>query len=401
MKNTLFLYSFLLSQILMGQILQAQDQNLARDIHEKAILIDTHNDILTQVMEKGVIMDHNLIGITQSDLARFKQGGLDVQIFSVWSDGNQSQPFAFALRQMDTLDAVCRRNPDKIVEVRNSKELLKVVREHKIAAMFGVEGGHMIENDLGKLDSLYRRGTRYMTLTWNNSTPWASSAFDERFTKNLSQKGLNDFGKQVVSRMNQLGMIVDISHVGEQTFWGVMKVTTKPVIASHSSVYSFNPHQRNLKDEQIKAVAKNKGVIQINFFSGFLDSTYDRKYLKVQKNHQKELDSLVSHGMPDHRIEGYLFSHYPKETDSLRAPISLLMKHLEYIIKLVGVDYVGIGSDYDGMPAPPKLLDDVTTYPLITQSLLEKGYSKKDIYKILGGNFLRVLKANEKGTNNQ
>ncbi|MEO6136672.1 MAG: dipeptidase [Ginsengibacter sp.] len=319
-----------------------------------------------------------------------------MQFFSVWSDGNRKNPFAYALRQIDSLDAVTKRNPDKIVEVANSKEIYKAVKQHKLAAMFGVEGGHQIEDDLSKLDSLYKRGARYMTLTWNNSTSWASSAYDETFTKDLSHKGLTDFGKQVVHRMNELGMMVDISHVGETTFWDVIKTSTKPIIASHSSVYNLCHHQRNLKDDQIKAIAKNGGVIQINFNSGFLDSTEASKEEIFVQKYKAESDSLKEAGNNEDEIQDYIFWNHKKEAEFLRPPFSLLMQHIEYVIKLVGVDYVGIGSDYDGVESVPLEMDDVTKYPLITKALVEKGYSEKDIDKILGGNLLRVLKANEK-----
>ena len=388
MKIKLLFLSVFISHLIYAQSYQK--------IHRKAIVVDTHNDILTQVMERGVALDTDLTGITYSDLDRWKKGGLDVQFFSVWSDGNQANPFQFALRQMDTLDAVAKRNPEKIAEVSNSKELYKVVKQHKIAAMFGIEGGHQIENDLSKLDSLYKRGARYMTLTWNNSTPWATSAFDETFTKDLQHKGLTDFGRQVVQRMTALGMMVDISHVGEQTFWDVINTTTKPVIASHSSVYNICPHQRNLKDDQIKAIAKNGGVIQVNFYSGFLDSTYTRKKDIFFVKHKSESDSLSKSGMSENMVENYMFSKYRNEVQALRPPFSLLMQHIEYIINLVGVDYVGLGSDFDGIESSPLQLDDVTSYPLITKALVEKGYSEKDIDKILGGNLLRVLKANER-----
>ena len=388
MKIKLLFLSVFISHLIYAQSYQK--------IHRKAIVVDTHNDILTQVMERGVALDTDLTGITYSDLDRWKKGGLDVQFFSVWSDGNQANPFQFALRQMDTLDAVAKRNLEKIAEVSNSKELYKVVKQHKIAAMFGIEGGHQIENDLSKLDSLYKRGARYMTLTWNNSTPWATSAFDETFTKDLQHKGLTDFGRQVVQRMNALGMMVDISHVGKQTFWDVINTTTKPVIASHSSVYNICPHQRNLKDDQIKAIAKNGGVIQVNFYSGFLDSTYTRKKDIFFVKHKSESDSLSKSGMSENMVENYMFSNSRNEVQALRPPFSLLMQHIEYIINLVGVDYVGLGSDFDGIESSPLQLDDVTSYPLITKALVEKGYSEKDIDKILGGNLLRVLKANER-----
>ena len=365
-------------------------------IHDKAIVVDTHNDILMLVMDKGFAFDTDLKGKAQTDLARWKKGGLDVQVFSVFCDGDQKNPYQFANREMDTADAVAACNPHKIVKVANTKELLKVVKQHKIAAMFGVEGGHMIEDDLNKLDALYKRGARYMTLTWNNSTNWATSAFDETFKKDLQHKGLTDFGKQIVKRMNELGMMVDISHVGEQTFWDVMSTTTKPVIASHSSVYNLCNHQRNLKDDQIKAIAKNGGVIQINFYSAFIDSNFNKSKNAFLEKHKAEIDSLYKIGMAEHNVEGELFTKYKAETDAVRPPFSLVIDHIEYIIKLVGVDYVGLGSDFDGIESAPRELDDVTSYPLITKALLERGYSKQDVTKVLGGNLLRVLKANEK-----
>lgn len=364
-------------------------------IHSKAILVDTHNDILMKAADRGIVFDKDLSGKTHSDLDRWKKGGLDVQVFSVYCDGDAKNAYAFANREMDSLDAVAARNPDKIVKVENYAALQHVMKQQKIAAMFGVEGGHMIENDLGKLDALYQRGARYLTLTHNIAPSWATSAMDETSNPNLAIKGLNDFGRQVVQHMNQLGMLIDVSHAGDQTFWDVIKLTTKPIIASHSSVYSLVPHRRNLKDEQIKAIAKNGGVIQINFNPGFIDSSFDRKEAAFMKKHAAENDSLMKSGLQDYYALDYLYSKYPDEVNSIRPPLSMVIDHIEYIIQMVGVDYVGLGSDFDGINTTPQQLDDVTTYPVITKALAEKGYSKKDITKILGGNFLRVLKANE------
>jgi len=296
---------------------------------------------------------------------------------------------------MDYLDAVVKRNPSKIEKAANTKEILKTVKQGKIAALYGVEGGHMIENDLDKLTNLYNRGARYMTLTWNNSTDWATSAYDETFTPDLKHKGLTDFGKQIVAKMNQLGMIVDVSHIGEQTFWDVINTTTKPIIASHSSVFALCQHQRNLNDEQIKAIAKNGGVIQVNFHPGFIDPDFDAKEIAFFQKYATEFDSLMKNGTDEWHTMEYLYRKYADEANSMRPPLSMLIDHIDYIAKLVGTDYVGLGSDFDGIILTPKELDDVTTYPLITKALIEKGYSKKDIHKILGGNFLRVLKANE------
>ncbi len=383
-------------------MLQLRAQNYQK-IHDKAILVDTHNDFLTQTMEKNFVFDTDLKGKTHSDLNRMKQGGLDVQFFSVFSYGDQPNPYKYANRQIDSLDAVIKRNPDKIEKVGNSKELLKAVKQKKIAALIGVEGGHQFEEDLDKLEALYNRGVRYITLTWNNSTSWATSASDESSSNpskggrlnSEGKKGLTAFGKQVVRKMNRLGMMVDISHVGEQTFWDVIATTTKPVIASHSSVYTLCPHKRNLKDNQIKAIAKNGGVVQINFNSGFIDPTVEPRENAFIEKHKIEIDSLVKTGMFQYHAEESMYRKYTNEAEALRAPFDWVIKHIQYVINLVGVDYVGIGSDFDGIYQPPKQLDDVTNYPLITKVLSEKGYSKKDITKILGGNLIRVFKAKE------
>jgi len=213
-----------------------------KKLHKQSIVVDSHNDILTAAFEKGVSFDQQLKGITQSDINRMKDGGVDVQVFSIWCDGLQPSPYAYANRQIDTLYAWSKRNPGKMLLVSTPAQVTQAVKQKKLAAMIGVEGGHMIENDLTKLDNLYNRGARYMTLTWNNSNPWATSAMEETFDSLLHQpKGLSDFGKKIIVRMNTLGMMVDLSHVGEQTFKDAMATTTKPVIISHSCVYNLCP----------------------------------------------------------------------------------------------------------------------------------------------------------------
>jgi membrane dipeptidase len=368
-----------------------------KKLHFKSLLIDTHNDIPTTAIDKGVSFDQNLKTKTHSDLQRMIEGGVDAQLFSIWCDGNKQNPYAWANREMDTVLAWTNRNPFKMVQAFTAADIALSAKQKKLAVLFGVEGGHMIENDLNKLDALYKRGARYMTLTWNNSTNWATSALDETTTgDSLKHKGLTDFGKQVVKRMNELGMLVDLSHVGETTFWDAINTTTKPVLVSHSCVFSLCPHRRNLKDEQIKAIGKNGGVIHLNFYSGFLDPSFEKRSDAFTTKHKTEMDSLLKVNPEPYFMQVYLFEKYPEEVKNMRPPLSLLINHLDYIVKMIGVDYVGLGSDFDGVNSLPQQLDDVTTYPLITKELLNRGYSKKDIRKILGGNFLRVLEANEK-----
>jgi membrane dipeptidase len=387
MKTKLILLGLLFSQLIQAQSYQ--------EIHAEAIVVDTHNDILMKTVDQGMVMDRDLSGKTHTDLTRWEKGGLDVQLFSVYTDGDAKNAFALANREMDSLDAVVARNPDRIVKVANYAALLKAVEEQKIAAMFGVEGGHMIEDDLNKLDALYARGTRYLSLTHNISPSWCTSAADETTNPDLQPKGLTAFGRQVVERMNALGMMIDVSHAGDQTFWDVIQISTKPIIASHSSVYSLVPSRRNLKDDQIKAIAANGGVIQVNFHPGFIDKSFDAKEAAFVKKHAVESDSILKSGTDEWYMLDFLYKKYAAEAASMRPPLSMLIDHIDYIVQLVGVDYVGLGSDFDGINLTPQQLDDVTSYPLITKALVDKGYSKTDVTKILGGNLLRVLQANE------
>jgi membrane dipeptidase len=360
-------------------------------LHQQAVVVDTHNDIPSASIEKKLLFDSDLTGKSHTDLKRLQQGGVDVQFFSIYCGPEQASPYAFANREIDSVYAWVNRNPGAMRPANNVAQIKQAVKQHKIAATFGVEGGHMIENSLANLDSLYARGARYLTLTWNNSTDWATSAKDETEKKDsLTHKGLTNFGKQVVKRMNDLGMMIDISHNGEQTFWDAINTSTKPVIASHSSVYNICPHRRNLKDDQIIAIAKKGGVIQLNFYAGFLDSNYAKGVEKFNARHKPEIDSMVAQKTDQAYAIMLLADKYKTEIDSIRPPLSKLIEHIDYIVKLVGVDYVGLGADFDGMEAPPLELNSVKDYPLITKALLEKGYSKKDIKKILGGNLIRV-----------
>ena len=369
-----------------------------KSLHKKAIVIDTHNDFISTGIEKKVSFDQDLKGITHSDLKRMKEGGVDAQIFSIFCDENYGNgtAYAFANREIDSLYAYVARNPSNMMIVKTPTELNMAVKEKKLGSMMGVEGGHMIEDRIDYLEALYKRGARYMTLTWNNSTAWASSAADERAKNDLGHPyGLNSFGEQVVRKMNELGMIVDISHVGEKTFYDAIRVTTKPVIASHSCTYTLCPVPRNMTDDQIRALGKNNGVINLNFYSGFVDSTFSSKNNTFIKKHQAEKDSMLKVNPSDFYANLFIHEKYKEEMDNTRPSIKLLVDHLDHIVKLIGVNHVGLGSDFDGINSAPRELNDVTNMPLITEELMKRGYSKADIFKILGGNFIRVFKANQ------
>jgi membrane dipeptidase len=382
--------------VLSFAIFTANGQSYKK-IHDHAIVIDGHNDILTAGVDSAYRFDSNLTGKAQSDLQRAKKAGIDVQVFSVWCDGDKKNAFSYANQQIDTLYAWAQRNPTKMKLVFTPNDLEESIKQKELGAMIGIEGGHMIENDLNKLDSFYKRGVRYMTLTWNKTLLWASSAKDEtRGTVPNPKKGLNDLGKQIVTRMNELGMMIDISHLGEQSFWDVMSITTKPVIASHSCVYNLCPVYRNLKDEQIKAIAKKGGIVMINFYPAFLDSSWKRKADEFDQEHKQEEDSITRLSDETTMVH-YLYAKYPTQMHDMdRVPIKLVIDHIDYIVKLVGVDYVGLGSDFDGMDDISQGLEGngVLDFPKITKAMEGRGYKKKDIEKILGGNFIRVFKSN-------
>jgi membrane dipeptidase len=369
-----------------------------RKLHFKAILVDTHNDVLSSSVLDGLDIS-NRLSKGQSDFVRWKEGGLDVQFFSVWTGEKARNPEGFykdALQEIDSLNIIVLKSPAKITLAFNYHDVKKGIRQEKLVALIGVEGGHMIEDDMGKLEELARLGMRYMTLTWNNSTSWATSAMDETLhADSLKHKGLTNFGKQVVHKMNELGVIVDLSHTGEKTFYDAIATTNKPVLLSHSSVWNICPVFRNVKDEQIKAVATNGGVICVNFYSGFISKIFSERYAYLNGPGKIKIqDSLWALSRDSTVLNATWKKYYDAELDKVRPTLSDMVDHIDYIAKMAGVDHVGIGSDFDGIDSWPIGLDDVTTYPKITEELKRRGYSNKDIKKILGENVIRVMKAN-------
>jgi membrane dipeptidase len=320
-------------------------------------------------------------------------------MFSIWVPPERTTRSYYdqANEQIDSIESLARRNPSAMGIAKSTTDIKRLVGEGKFCAMYGMEGGHPIDSSLKKLEYFYKRGVRYMTLTWNNSSGWATSASDETNPDvKLAHRGLTDLGKKIVRKMNDLGMMVDVSHVGEQTFWDVIKTTRKPIIASHSSAWALCHHRRNLKDDQLKAIQKNGGVVFINFNPGFIDSTYSKKEEEMLAANKALVDSLGKMVQGDAFIkEQYTAEMMMDKYDPIRPAFSTLMDHFDYVAKLIGVDHVGIGSDFDGIRVTPKNMDDVTYYPEITKELLKRGYSEKDVKKILGGNFMRVLKAVE------
>ncbi|MCP4679492.1 MAG: membrane dipeptidase [Deltaproteobacteria bacterium] len=364
-----------------------------RRVHFGATVWDTHADTLGRMLEDGVDIGVRLDD-GHIDLIRMKEGGLDVQVFAAWVEPGYWPDKAKdrAVKMIDTLHATVAKYPDRMGFAPTVKDARRLVSEGKVAALLGIEGGHAIEDDLGALEMFYKKGVRYMTLTWWNNTNWADGSGDEP-----KWNGLNDLGRKVVKEMNRLGMIVDVSHASEDTFWDVLEIATKPVIVSHSNTRALNDHHRNLTDKQLKALAKNGGVIGINFVAGFLDQEFLRAYKKMKQKLKPDTDAIMAKYKKDPmrgRKERWKFLE--KKAAELLPPVPLerVIEHIDHAVKVAGIDHVGIGSDFDGFTIGARELKDCTKLPLITEKLLARGYSEEDVTKILGGNFLRVFEEN-------
>lgn len=335
----------------------------AAAIHAAGMLFDGHNDLPWEIREKGN-SSFDTLDISQpqptlhTDIPRLRQGGLKAQFWSVFVPADHDKTgdaLLQTLHQISIVNTMLQRYPETFEFASTADDIQRIVTSGKVASMMGVEGGYSIEDELSNLQRLYDAGCRYMTLTHSKSLKWADSATDEPISH-----GLSDFGKDVVLEMNRLGMLVDLSHVSPETMKAALATTTAPVIFSHSSARAICDHPRNVPDDVLPLVAKNGGVVMVNFFSAFIVPTAQ---LKLHKDARGSLHDVVD--------------------------------HIEHLVKVAGIDHVGIGSDYDGVPQLPAQLESVASYPLITQELLNRGYDKEAIYKILGGNVMRVLRQAE------
>ncbi len=375
----------------------------AQKIHDSALIIDTHADTPQRFLDEGFDIgstDPNDIG--HISLLKARRGNLGAEFFSIWVEPETNQGH-FAKHTFDLIDSVyeqAARHPDRMMMAFSTTDIERAHREHKLAALMGIEGGHSIEADIHLLRDYYRLGVRYMTLSWSNTNEWADSSGDINDPKIQHHNGLTDFGKQVVLEMNRLGMMVDISHVADKTFWDAIATTKAPVIASHSSARALVDAPRNMTDDMLKAVAKNGGVVQVNFFNGFIDENFRKaeeaqrpdqeaarqKYMAQMKSEGKEVSYIELD-----RIEREFIAKIP------RPPLKSLIDHIDHIAKVAGVDHVGLGSDFDGVSgATPQGIDSAADLPKITQALLDRGYSAEGIHKILGGNLMRVFREVER-----
>jgi membrane dipeptidase len=375
----------------------------ARAIQDSAIVVDTHADTPQRFVDENFDIgstDPNDIGHVSLDKA--KRGNLGAEFFSIWVDPETNQGH-FAKRTFDLIDSVYEQaahHPDRMMMAFSVADIERAHHEHKLSALMGIEGGHSIENDIRLLRDYYRLGVRYMTLSWSNTNEWADSSGDIDDPKIQHHNGLTDFGKQVVLEMNRLGMIVDISHVADKTFWDTIATTKAPVIASHSSARALVDAPRNMTDDMLRAVAKNGGVVDVNFFSGFDDQNFWNAAKAQSKDkaaaEQKYADDMKAQGKEVNYIE---LDRVDREWTAKipRPPFKVLIDHIDHIAKIAGIDHVGLGSDFDGVSgAMPQGMDSAADLPKITQGLLDRGYSADDIKKILGGNVLRVFREVER-----
>jgi membrane dipeptidase len=362
----------------------------AKAVHESAILIDGHNDLPWIVRSKAAFNfdKHEIakrLDRDHTDIPRLRAGGVKGQFWSVYVPADLAKKGGAGRATMEQIDLVYRmiaRYPDAFEMAYSADDIERIARSGKIASLIGIEGGHAIENSLGSLRMFHRLGARYMTLTHSDNLDWADSATDEP-----KLGGLSRFGEEVVREMNRLGMLVDISHISADTMRHVLRVAEAPVIASHSSAFAIAPHPRNVPDDVLRLVAKNGGVIMVNFFSGFVDPDAAR----LLKENSEVYRELREKSRTDAEFQKAL-DDWRKAHKLPRGTIGQVLDHIDHIAKVAGVDHVGIGSDFDGITSSPVGLEDVSSYPRITQGLLDRGYSDADVRKILGGNVLRALR---------
>lgn len=375
------------------------DMNLwqrALAIHKKAIIVDGHNDIPSPMVDEDFDLATNSVGKFHADgdpfhtdLNRFKQSGITGEFFSIYVSGNTLKTGGAMRRAMDLIDSTYReveRHPNQLTLCTTAAQIRQAKRQNKVCALMGIEGGYAIENSLFALRDFYRLGIRYMTLTHNVTHDWADAHHDT--PKN---NGLSPFGKEVVKEMNRLGMLVDISHVSEKVMSDVLDVTTAPIIASHSSARGISDHTRNVSDAILKRIAQNGGVVMINFYPSFLDERTNREENERSARLKPQIDALREKYKDNpaayYEAERALFAANPIYI----ADYKRIVDHIDHIKKVAGIDYVGIGSDFDGVPFLPAGMKGMEDLPLVTYEMLRRGYTEQEIRKVLGENFLRAF----------
>ena len=360
---------------------------------QRAVIIDLHDDTTEMLLDEGYnLAEKHDFG--QVDIPRMRAGHVGGIFFSIWTDPDRYTPTEAIRRALEQIDAVRRetaRHPADLEPAGTADEILAAHRRGRIAVLMGVEGGQAIDSDLAVLRTYFTLGARYMTLTHTVNTPWADSSGQPP-----EHNGLTDFGKQVVREMNRLGMMVDISHVSDKTFFDALETSSAPLIASHSSCRALASAPRNMTDDMLRALSAKGGVVHINYFEGFLDSDFAARQSALQDlNKQQEAIDDATPKFGDRRQDGPAVRKINAERLAKlgRIPLSKLLDHFEHAVKVAGVDHVGLGSDFDGVDDMlPEGIEDISKIPNIVRGLMERGFSDEDILKILGGNTLRVMR---------
>jgi len=359
---------------------------------DRAVIVDLHDDTTQMIVDEHYnLADRHDYG--QVDIPRMRAGHVTGIFFSIWTDSEKYTPTEAIRRSLEQIEAVRRevaRHPKDIVMATTAADILAAKKQGRIAALMGVEGGHAIDSDLAVLRTYFDLGARYMTLTHTTATPWAGSS-----GKAADHDGLNDFGREVVHEMNRLGMMVDISHVSDKTFYDALEASSAPVIASHSSCRALCSAPRNMTDDMLRSLAKKGGVVHINYYEGFLDPDFEKRSdgLKDLEAESVALDARA----PKFGDRSFVGPEERKINDQRvaklgRIPLSRLLDHFDHAIKVAGIDHVGLGSDFDGVSGQlPEGMEDISKIPNLVRGLMERGYTDEDILKVLGGNTVRVM----------
>jgi membrane dipeptidase len=369
-------------------------------IHAEALVIDTHADTPQRFVDEGWNFSDPL-GAGMLNLESANAGNLAAEFFAVWVEPNQWRG-RYAHRTLQLIDGVyeqLRKHPKTLRLGRTPEDILAAYADGVFCMLMGIEGGHSIEADLGLLRMYYRLGVRYMTLTWTNTNEWADSSGDDDHPDVTHHRGLTTFGREVIAEMNRLGMMVDVSHVSDNTFWDVLRTTRTPILASHSSARALTDSPRNLTDEQLRAIATNNGVVMVNFYPPFIDEAWRKGWGPKDERREAIRNAAaapyVQRGQPvpyavSLAADREFYTNHMTETLPL-APLSSLIDHFDHIAQVAGIDHVGIGTDFDGIQFLPQGLDTAADLPKITAALAERGYTTEQLRKLLGGNLMRVF----------
>ena len=351
---------------------------------------DLHNDLVQRVIEGEDVTKFTPHGHT--DIPRLLESKIDLEILIIWVSSKSSDPkfFERANKMYDEIEKISSN--EKIVIPRKFSDISEGINDNKLMLPIAMEGGEAIENDINNLFHFIEKGLLYFGPTWNHSLDWVSSNYDEIYnSSNLKSHGLNEFGKEVINVCQENKVLIDVSHIGEKSFWDIAKISSKPFIASHSSVYNLCPHFRNLKDNQIEEIKKSKGLIGLNPYPFFIDKSFKERENKERKKYSDDLNSIER--KYSNKISQWIAKQHflQKKLADICPSIEIFVDHIEYVINKIGIDYIGIGSDYDGLDCLPNKWNDCLDHMIIQESLENRGYKNSEIEKIMGKNILRVL----------